>query len=156
MTEQLYFDHAASAPRRDEVADAMERWQHGVVGNPSGSHRAAREARRAVEEARDEVGAFVGAKPGGVIFTGGGTESCHLAIVGATLAHRSTHDKSVIVTSRVEHDAVLDAAQFMADHFEDVEVRFIDVDADGVVDLESLRHTLDRDVAIVSVMAANN
>ena len=156
MTEQLYFDHAASAPRRDEVADAMERWQHGVVGNPSGSHRAAREARRAVEEARDEVGAFVGAKPGGVIFTGGGTESCHLAIVGATLAHRSTHDKSVIVTSRVEHDAVLDAAQFMADHFEDVEVRFIDVDADGVVDLESLRHTLDRDVAVVSVMAANN
>jgi cysteine desulfurase len=68
-----YFDHAASAPRRDEVAEAMEPWLHGVVGNPSGSHQAARLARRAIEEARDEVAAFVGAKPGGVIFTGGGT-----------------------------------------------------------------------------------
>ena len=53
MTKQYYFDHAASAPRRDAVTDAMARWQHGVVGNPSGSHKAAREARRAVEEARD-------------------------------------------------------------------------------------------------------
>ena len=83
---------------------------------------------------------FVGAKPGGVIFTGGGTDR----VTSPSWARRSrieaTHDKSVIVTSRVEHDAVLDAAQFMADHFEDVEVRFIDVDADGVVDLESLRH----------------
>jgi hypothetical protein len=60
MTKQYYFDHAASAPRRDAVTDAMARWQHGVVGNPSGSHKAARDARRAVEEARDEVGAFVG------------------------------------------------------------------------------------------------
>ena len=56
MTKQYYFDHAASAPRRDAVTDAMARWQHGVVGNPSGSHKAARDARRAVEEARDEVG----------------------------------------------------------------------------------------------------
>jgi cysteine desulfurase len=156
MTELLYFDHAASAPRRDEVADAMERWQHGVVGNPSGSHRAARDARRAVEEARDEVAAFVGAKPGGVIFTAGGTESCHLAVVGATLAHRATHSRSVIVTSRVEHDAVLDAARFAAEQFEGVEHRFIDVDADGVVDLESLRGVLDPDVAVVSVMTVNN
>ncbi|HEY1223150.1 MAG TPA: aminotransferase class V-fold PLP-dependent enzyme [Acidimicrobiales bacterium] len=156
MTEQLYFDHAASAPRRDEVADAMERWQHGVVGNPSGSHRAARDARRAVEEARDEVAAFVGAKPGGVIFTGGGTESCHLAIVGSTLAHRATHDRSVIVTSRVEHDAVLDAAQFAASQYEGVEHRLVDVDAEGVVDLESLRAAIDPDVAVVSVMTVNN
>jgi cysteine desulfurase len=105
-----YFDHAASAPRRDEVAEAMERWQHGVVANPSGSHRASREARRAVEEARDEVAAFVGAKPGGVIFTAGGTESCDLAIVGVTNHHRRTHAKSEIVISRIEHHAIIDAA----------------------------------------------
>ena len=73
MSPLYYFDHAASAPRRDEVADAMARWQHGVVGNPSGSHRAAREARQAIEGARDEVARFVGAEPGGVIFTAGGT-----------------------------------------------------------------------------------
>jgi cysteine desulfurase len=156
MTEQLYFDHAASAPRRDEVTASMERWQHGVVGNPSGSHRAARESRRAVEEARDEVASFVGAKPGGVIFTGGGTESCHLAIVGVTLAHRRTHERSVIVTSKVEHDAVLDAADFASRELNDVQVRQVEVDGDGVLDLESLREALDADVAIVSVMTANN
>ena len=70
----------------------MAPWQRGVVGNPSGSHKAARDARRAVEEARDEVAAFVGAKPGGVIFTGGGTESCDLAIAGVTSHHRRTHE----------------------------------------------------------------
>jgi cysteine desulfurase len=156
MSEQLYFDHAASAPRRDEVTDAMERWQHGVVGNPSGSHRAAREARRAIEEARDEIAQFVGARPGGVIFTGGGTESCHLAIVGTTIAHRRTHEHSVVVTSKVEHNAVLDAAAFLDREYDDVEVRYADVDADGVVDIESLRELLDSSVAIVSVMTVNN
>jgi cysteine desulfurase len=156
MSGQLYFDHAASAPRRDEVVDAMERWQRGVVGNPSGSHRAAREARRAIEEARDEIAEFVGARPGGVIFTGGGTESCHLAVVGTTIAHRHSHEHSVVVTSRVEHNAVLDAAQFLDREYDDVEVRYVDVDADGIVDLESLRHAMDPNVAIVSVMSVNN
>ena len=61
---QYYFDHAASAPRRDEVTEAMARWQHGVVGNPSGSHRAAREARRAVEDAREEIAGLVGRQAG--------------------------------------------------------------------------------------------
>jgi len=156
MSDQYYFDHAASAPRRDEVTAAMEPWMHGVVGNPSGTHRAARAARRAVEEARDEVAEFVGAKPGGVIFTGGGTESCHLAIAGVTHHHRRTHEKSVIVTSRIEHNAVLDAAEMMARDFDDVTVRYVDVDEEGVVDLDSLSRALDNDVAIVSIMTVNN
>ncbi len=156
MTDLYYFDHAASAPRRDEVAAAMEPWLHGVVGNPSGSHRAARESRRAGEEARDEVAAFVGAKPGGVIFTGGGTESCQLAIAGASHYHRRTHASSAIVVSRVEHEAVIDAAELMAQDFDNVSVRYVEVDSDGVIDLDSLDRALDQDVAIVSVMAANN
>ena len=151
-----YFDHAASAPRRDEVADAMAPWQHGVVGNPSGSHKAARDARRAVEEARDEVASFVGAKPGGVIFTGGGTESCDLAIAGVTGHHRRSHETSQILVSRIEHHAVLDAAEKMARDFDDVRVGYIDVDRDGVVDLDSLMNQLSDDTAIVSVMSANN
>ena len=151
-----YFDHAASAPRRDEVAAAMEPWQHGVVGNPSGSHRAARAARRAIEEARDEVASFVGAKPGGVIFTGGGTESCDLAIAGVTNHHRRHHPRSEIVVSRVEHHAVSDAAEMMARDFDNVSVRYVEVDADGVVDLDSLEQVLSEHTAIVSVMAANN
>jgi len=156
VSHVYYFDHAASAPRRDEVAEAMRRWQHGVVGNPSGSHRAARDARRALEEARDEVAAFVGAKPGGVIFTGGGTESCDLAIVGVTNLHRRHHERSDIVLSRVEHHAVSDAAEKMARDFDSVSVRYVDVDTDGVLDLESLESQLGEDTAIVSVMAVNN
>lgn len=153
---QYYFDHAASAPRRDAVADAMAPWQRGVVGNPSGSHKAARDARRAIEEARDEVAAFIGAKPGGVIFTGGGTESCDLAIVGVTSRHRRQHETSEIVISRIEHHAVTDAAEKMTRDYDDVRVSYVDVDGDGVVDLDSLTSKLSDDTAIVSVMTANN
>ncbi len=156
MTTRYYFDHAASAPRRDEVAAAMAPWQHGVVGNPSGAHRAAREARRAVEDARDEVAAFVGAAPGGVIFTAGGTESCHLAVAGVVGHHRRHHATTSLVVSRVEHHAVLDAARAIARDFTDVSLRYVEVDADGVVDLASLREVLTPDVALVSVMTANN
>jgi len=156
MSETYYFDHAASAPRLDEVTEAMAPWQHGVVGNPSGSHRAAREARRAIEEARDEVAAFVGTKPGGVIFTAGGTESCHLAIVGVTNHHRRTHDFSEILISTIEHHAVTDAAEMMARDFENVSVRYADVDADGILDLDSLHDALTDETALVSVMAVNN
>ncbi len=152
----LYFDHAASAPRRDEIAEAMARFQHGVVGNPSGSHRGAREARAALEEARDEVAAFVGAKPGGVIFTGGGTESCHLAVAGVAHRHHREHERTEIVISPVEHHAVIDAAEMMANDFDDVHVRYLEVDADGVVDLESLERVLNEHTAIVSVMSVNN
>ncbi len=73
----LYFDHAASAPRRPEVFEAMARFSCGVVGNPTGAHRAARAARLALDEARDEVAALTGSLPGGVVFTSGGTESCN-------------------------------------------------------------------------------
>ena len=153
---EYYFDHAASAPRRDEVTEAMARWQHGVVGNPSGSHRAAREARRAVEDAREEIAGLVGAKPGGVIFTGGGTESCQLAIVGAAHRYRRSHERCEIVVSKIEHHAVLDAAEMMAQDYEDVTVRYVDVDAEGVADLDSLRAVMSEDTAVVSVMAVNN
>jgi cysteine desulfurase len=156
MSQRYYFDHGASAPRRPEVAEAMAPWQHGVVGNPSGSHRAAREARQAVEEARDEVAAFVGAKPGGVIFTAGGTESCHLAVVGVTNHHRRCHERSEILISKVEHHAVMDAAEMMARDHENVRVLYIEVDSDGVVDLDSLHEQLSEETALVSVMAVNN
>jgi cysteine desulfurase len=156
MSEQYYFDHAASAPRRAEVTEAMARWQYGVVGNPSGSHGAARESRRAVEEARDDVAAFVGVKPGGVIFTGGGTESCHLALAGVTNRHRRTHETSEIVISKIEHHAVTDAAEMLARDYDNVSVRYVDVDGEGVLDLDSLQGVVSERTALVSVMAVNN
>ncbi len=156
MTPRLYFDHAASAPRRDEVVEAMDRWSHGVVGNPSGSHGAAREARRAVEEARDEVAAFVGARPREVIFTGGGTESCQLGLVGVALHHRRHHASTSVIVSAVEHHAVLDAAATLSRDFPDVVVHHVGVDADGVVDLDQLSDLLGPETAVVSVMTVNN
>jgi len=156
VTSKYYFDHAASAPRREEVARAMAPWTRGVVGNPSGSHQAARAARRAVEEARDEVAAFVGARPGEVVFTGGGTESCHLGVVGVALAHRRRHESTSVVVSAVEHHAVLDAAAHLAREHPDVSVRYVGVDEDGVVDIDDLARLLTADTAVVSVMTANN
>jgi len=153
---QLYFDHAASAPRRDEVVAAMEKWQHGVVGNPSGAHRAAREARKAVEDARDQVAEFLGAKPGNVIFTGGGTEACHLAVAGVVNKHRRNNPTTSVVVSKIEHHAVLDCVEMLERDYENVSVRYVDVDTDGVVDIASLEAQITDDTAIVSVMSANN
>lgn len=156
MNEVLYFDHAASAPRRDDVAEAMAPWSRGVVGNPSGSHRAARAARRAVEEARDEVADFVGAKPGGVIFTAGGTESCQLALAGVVRRHRHDHPRTEIVISAIEHHAIIDAATMLARDFADVVVRQVPVDEHGVVDLAALASMVNNHTAVVSVMTVNN
>lgn len=156
MSELYYFDHAASAPRRDEVVEAMAPWMHGVIGNPSGSHRAARAARRAIEEARDEVAAFVGAKPGGVVFTAGGTESCQLALAGVARRYRREHARTEVVVSAIEHHAIGDAAAMLAREFDDVSVRVVPVDAEGVVDVAALGESLSEDTAIVSVMTVNN
>jgi len=154
---ELYFDHAASAPRRDEVTAAMAPWMHGVVGNPSGSHRAARVARRAVEDARDQIAALTGAKPGNVVFTAGGTESCTLAVAGLARAHARRHDAAVIVHSAIEHHAVSDAAAMVAAEDRRVRVRSLGVDDDGVVDLADVSEALaEANVAVLSVMAANN
>jgi cysteine desulfurase len=151
-----YFDHAASAPRRPEVLEAMAPYLTGVVGNPSGTHRAARAARRAIEEARDEVAAFVGASPHGVIFTGGGTESCYLALYGAVHRYRRHHATATIVTSPIEHHAVLETALAMASDDPSISARTVSVDGDGLVDARELVDALTNDVAVVSVMTANN
>ncbi|MEI6735585.1 MAG: aminotransferase class V-fold PLP-dependent enzyme [Actinomycetes bacterium] len=157
MSEQnLYFDHGASAPRLDEVAEAMAPWQHGVVGNPSGMHSAARAARRAIEDARDIVANFVGQPAHEVIFTAGGTESCHLAISGVVREHRQHHKVSDIVISPTEHHAVLNTALALADEFDDVRVRFLDVDDFGIVTTSSLWENVGPNTAIVSVMTVNN
>jgi cysteine desulfurase len=141
-----YLDHAATTPVRPEACAAMLPWLTGSFGNPSGSHRVARNARRAVEEAREVLADVVGVEPGGIVFTGGGTEADNLAVGGTT-----GPDGRAIVTTAVEHDAVLRAATATT-----APVRLVPVDGDGVVDLVALDELLDRDVALVSVMLVNN
>jgi cysteine desulfurase len=141
-----YLDHSATAPVRPEAAAAMLPWLTGRFGNPSGSHSVARQARAAVDEAREALAVALGAPPGGVVFTSGGTEADNLAVLGVT-----GHHAGAVVTTGIEHDAVRHAVEASG-----AEVRLVDVDADGLVDLDSLAAALDHDVALVTVMAVNN
>ncbi len=141
-----YLDHAASAPMRPEAIDAMMPYLAECYANPSGSHRFARRARRAIDEARDAVAAVVGCRPGEVVFTGCGTESDNTAIAGAVTRHGG-----VAVCSAAEHHAVL----HVVEHHGGV---VVGVDGTGSVDLIQLADALDTapDVSIVSIMTVNN
>jgi cysteine desulfurase len=140
-----YLDHAATTPMRAEAVAAMLPFLSEQFANPSGSHRFAREVRKAVDEARDDVAEVLGCRPGEVVFTSGGTEADNTAVFGA-LSRRD----GVAVCPAVEHHAVLHS----------VESRhgvLVAVDGAGHVDLDALAGTLARQpVAVVSVMAVNN
>ncbi len=153
----LYFDHAASAPRRPEVFEAMARFSCGVVGNPTGAHRAARAARLALDEARDEVAALTGSLPGGVVFTSGGTESCNEAVFGVAADRARRGRPARLCVSSIEHHAVLDCATRLAKGLlaTDVEVCALAVTGEGLVDLDAASDCLE-DADLVSVMTANN
>jgi cysteine desulfurase len=141
-----YLDHAASAPMRPEAIEAMMPFLAESYANASGSHRFARQARRAIDEARDSVAAVVGCRPGEVVFTGCGTESDNTAISGA-LSRRG----GVAVCSAAEHHAVLEVVEHRGGVV-------VGVDPFGSVDLAKLDDALDATsgVSIVSVMAVNN
>jgi cysteine desulfurase len=145
VPEQLtYLDHAATTPLRPEARAAMLPWLGERFGNPSGAHRVARAARRAVDEARDAVAEAVGCQPGEVIFTSGGTEADNLAVLGVHAARPGP-----VRCSGVEHDAVLGPVASVGGGT-------VAVDGRGVVDLDALAAALTPDTTLVSVMAANN
>jgi cysteine desulfurase len=156
-TTSLYFDHAASAPRRAEVFEAMAPYTCGVVGNPTGSHRAARAARGALDDAREEVAVLTGSLPGGVVFTSGGTESCNLAVFGAAADCTRRGRPARVVISAIEHHAVLDSSLRLTRGLlsQPVEVATVPVRADGIVDVDAAA-PLFADADLVSVMTANN
>jgi cysteine desulfurase len=144
-----YLDHAASTPMRAEAIEAMTPYLDHMYANPSGSHRFAREARKALDEARDLVAETLGCKPGEVVFTSGGTEGDNHAILGAI-----RRLGGVAVCPAAEHHAVLHCVE----HVNGVVVRVNNV---GTVDLEDLQRVLEaateeQPITIVSVMAVNN
>jgi cysteine desulfurase len=148
----IYLDHAATTPPRPEVLEAMlpyltERW-----GNPSSIHASGRDARRGLDEARETVARLLGAKPREIVFTSGGTESDNLAIKGAAWAAsaRGRH----IVTTGVEHKAVLHACAVMERH--GFEVTYLPVDPNGRVDPAAVAEAITERTSVVSVMYANN
>ena len=153
-----YLDHAATTPM-SEAAIAATDAAFRVLGNASSLHTSGRNARRIVEESREHIARAVGALPGEVVFTSGGTEANNLAIKGLYWARNAEDSRRTrIVTLPIEHHAVLDAVDWMAGH-EGAVVDEVPVGADGVLDLEAFRGIVERDpgsIALVTIMWANN
>ncbi len=159
MSERIvYLDHAATTPMLPVAVEAMTRQLTGV-GNASSLHASGRGARRVVEESREAIAGVLGARPGDVVFTSGGTESDNLALKGIFWARRAEDPRRTrILSTAVEHHAVLDPLRWLAEN-DHAEVELLPVSADGVLDLDALRASVERDpgsVALVSVMWANN
>ncbi len=146
----VYFDHAATTPVDPLVLEAMLPYFSRQYGNPSELHRLGREARAAVEAARAQVAAVLGAGEKEIVFTAGGTESDNLALFGSLARHRPGH----LIVSAVEHPAVMEAARAL--NRLGWAVDFIPVDGDGIVDLDAYERAFRDDTRLVSIMFANN
>ncbi len=152
MTDPVYLDNAATTPLDPRVLEAMLPHLGGRRGNPSSLHAFGGSAREGLEEARAGVAALIGASPGEIVFTSGGTESDDLAVLG--LARSAGSDKRHAVVSCVEHAAVREATKRL--HSEGFEVSWIGVDEDGLVDPAEFAALLRRDTVLAAVMWANN
>src|SRR5688572_18093726 len=150
--ERIYLDHNATTPIDPRVVEAMVPVLREGFGNPSSLHWFGQQARAALDGARAEVAALIGATPSEVIFTGSGTEADNLALRGAAAAAREPRRK--VVVSAIEHHAVVNTAKALAEEGWPVET--VRARADGLIDLDDLRARLDERTALVAVMLANN
>ncbi len=153
MPEPIYLDHAATTPVRPEVVEAMAPFHGPRFGNPSSLHRWGREARTALDEARERLAGCLGARSDEICFTSGGTEADNIAILGGWRA-RKGEGRNAVVSTPIEHKAVLGAVHQAAK--EGAEERMCRVTPAGVVDTRSYDELTRPDVAVVSVMWVNN
>lgn len=151
--DRIYLDHSATTPVRPEVFDAMLPFLHERFGNPGSIHAFGREARRAVDDARDKVAALIHADPREIVFTAGGTEADNMAILGCV--ETSAKQRKRIIISSIEHHAVLNAARVARRRF-GVEVCTARVNEEGLVDTDYAVSLINDDTILVSVMHANN
>ena len=149
----IYLDHAATTPVREEVFEAMKPFFGPRFGNPSSTHRWGREARAALDEARERVGRCLGARADEICFTSGGTEGDNLAILGAWRALKAK-GRTAVVTTPIEHKATLGAVRQAV--LEGAESRMVAMTADGVVDPASFDSLVDDNVSVCTVMWVNN
>jgi cysteine desulfurase len=153
MPDPIYLDHAATTPVRPEVLEAMAPFYGPRFGNPSSLHRWGREARTALDEARERLAGCIGARSDEMCFTSGGTEADNIAILGAWRARRG-EGRNAVVSDAIEHKAVLGAVHQAAR--EGAEERLCRVSPEGVVDPASFEELTQSDVAIATVMWVNN
>lgn len=150
--KEIYFDHAATTKLDERVLKKMLPYFTEYYGNANSQHGIGREAQKAVDEARDEIATLIGAKPGEIYFTSGGTEADNWVLRGVcrSLAHKGKH----VITTKIEHAAMLTTAKELEkDGFE---FTFIGVDKEGFVDLEELKKAIRPDTILISCMYANN
>ena len=148
----LYLDHAATTPMRPEARDAMEPWLTDGFGNPSGIHDVSRRAKSALEDARERAARLLGAAhPLDIVFTGGGTGSDNLGVAGPALAKDG---RGGVVTTAIEHEAVLETARFLERL--GCPLQIVGVDDDGIADPAEIAASVVPGTSVVSVMAANN
>ncbi len=152
MTRIIYADNAATTPVSETALEAMMPYFREQFGNPSGFYAAARRAKTSLEEARAQVAAVLGAQPDEIYFAGGGSESDNWALKGAAenYAKKGKH----IITTKIEHHALLRSAEFLQRH--GFEVTYLNVDETGLVSLDELKAAIRPDTVLISVMTANN
>src|SRR5919197_6427177 len=148
-----YLDHAATTPVDERVLEAMLPYFTERFGNPSSIHRFGRAALEALDDARETLASVLGASRKEIIFTGGGSEADNLAVKGVALAQRQAGKGAHVITSAIEHHAVLHAVEYLQAF--GFEVTMLPVDSDGLVRPDDLRAALRPDTVLVSIMYAN-
>lgn len=156
--KKIYLDHSATTPVAPEVLEAMKPYFLEKYGNASSLHAFGREARETIEKARKQIADFIGARPSEIIFTSGGTESDNLAIMGVAFAVNpaflAKNKKNHIITSRIEHPAVLETCKYLEKN--GWRITWLDVDSEGVVNPKDVEKAITEDTILVSVMHVNN
>ena len=151
----IYLDHAASTPVLQEIINEMLPYLGNLYGNPSSIHTYGIKSKIAIQIARKRVAMLIGSKPSEIFFTSGGTESDNLALKGLCKSIRNYQNiKNHIITSSIEHDAILETCRYLEkDGFT---VTYLKVDKDGIIDKTELKNHLNEKTALVSIMLANN
>lgn len=150
---RLYMDYSATTPVKQEVVDAMLPYFTEYFGNASSFHTFGREAKEALDKAREQVADLINAKPGEVYFTAGGSESDNWALEGVAFANREKGNH--IITTKIEHHAILHTCEYLAKHH-GFEITYLDVDSEGKIDLKELEDAIRDTTVLISIMFANN
>src|SRR6266481_1900334 len=149
---RVYLDHNATTPVEPDVLQAMLPYLSGEFGNAASIHTFGQRARGAVETAREQVAALIGARPQEIVFTSGGTECDNHAIFG--IVEAASGQEKHVVTSSIEHEAVLNACQRLEK--QGVRVTYLPTDGEGLIDLQGLRRAILPETVLVTIMHANN
>jgi cysteine desulfurase len=153
--KEIYLDYAATTFTRPEVLKEMQPYFNKNFGNPSSLHNAGLKAKKALQNAREKIAGIIGSKPEEVIFTGSGTESINLAIKGVARALKKQGKGNHIITSKIEHHAVLDSCRFLQEN-EGFEITYLNVDKFGTVNLKELEESITEKTILITIMYANN